>query len=89
MLALAMLMPVGAAIHQFGAALLSPMAVAGALAVAWQALFARLRKRAFGPDGALTGLAFALMASPSIPLWQLALALSFGVVMGEQIFGGR
>lgn len=87
--ALALLMPVGAAIHQFGTALLPGMALGVALALAWQALFARLRKRAFSPDGALTAVAFALMASPSIPLWQLALALSFGIVMGEQIFGGR
>lgn len=87
--AMALLMPVGAAIHQFGAALLPGMVLAVALALAWQALFARMRKRAFRPDGALTAVAFALMASPSIPLWQMALALSFGIVMGEQIFGGR
>lgn len=88
-LALALVMPVGAALHQFGMALLPGMALAGALGIAWQALFARMRKRSFSIDGKLTGLAFALMASPSIPLWQVALALSFGIVMGELIFGGR
>lgn len=88
-LALVLLAPIAAAIHQCGTALLPGMALAGVLALAWQALFARLRVRAFTADGLLTGLAFGLMASPSIPLWQQALALSFGIVMGEQIFGGR
>ena len=59
------------------------------LALGWQALFARLRRRTFGFDGLVTALAFVLMLSPATPLWQQALALSSGVVLGAQILGGR
>lgn len=89
MLLVALLAPLAAALAERGAAMLPGIVLAGFLALAWQALFARLRRRAFGFDGLVAALAFALMLSPATPLWQQALALSFGVVMGEQIFGGR
>jgi Na+-transporting NADH:ubiquinone oxidoreductase subunit B len=31
---------------------------------------------------------FALILPPSIPLWQVALGITFGVVVGKEIFGG-
>ena len=31
---------------------------------------------------------FALILPPSIPLWQVALGISFGVVIGKEVFGG-
>jgi Na+-transporting NADH:ubiquinone oxidoreductase subunit B len=36
----------------------------------------------------VTGLLFPLILPPTIPLWQVALGISFGVVIGKEIFGG-
>ncbi len=36
----------------------------------------------------VTGLLFPLTLPPTIPLWQVALGISFGVVIGKEIFGG-
>ena len=36
----------------------------------------------------VTGLLFPLTLPPTIPLWQVALGISFGVIFGKEIFGG-
>jgi len=36
----------------------------------------------------VTSILFALILPPSIPLWQVALGISFGVVIGKEVFGG-
>ena len=36
----------------------------------------------------VTGMLFPLTLPPTIPLWQAALGISFGVVIGKEIFGG-
>jgi Na+-transporting NADH:ubiquinone oxidoreductase subunit B len=59
------------------------------VALAWSWIFARLRGSALGWDWIVTASTFAILMPGSAPLWQQAMALSFGVVMGEQIFGGR
>lgn len=86
---LALAFPLAAAFHDRGVALLPPVAGAVAVAVAWTLLFARLRDRDMNWHAVPTALAFALLLPPSVPLWQALLALSFGTVLGEQVFGGR
>ena len=60
-----------------------------ALAVAWQWLFARLRRRRFLPDGWLIAAGLLVLCDPATPAWQWFMALSFAVVLGDQVFGGR
>ena len=36
----------------------------------------------------VTSVLFSLTLPPTIPLWQVALGISFGVVIGKEIFGG-
>jgi Na+-transporting NADH:ubiquinone oxidoreductase subunit B len=36
----------------------------------------------------VTSILFALICPPDIPLWQVALGISFGVVIGKEVFGG-
>ena len=36
----------------------------------------------------VTGMLFPLILPPTTPLWQAALAISFGVVLGKEVFGG-
>jgi Na+-transporting NADH:ubiquinone oxidoreductase subunit B len=54
----------------------------------WEVLFAVLRKHEINEGFLVTGILFALTLPPSIPLWQVAVGISFGVVFGKEIFGG-
>ncbi len=54
----------------------------------WEALFAALRKESISEGFLVTSLLFPLILPPDIPLWQAALGISFGVVIGKEIFGG-
>ena len=54
----------------------------------WEILFATIRKRDISEGFLVTGLLFPLTLPPTIPLWQVALGVSFGVVFGKEIFGG-
>lgn len=55
----------------------------------WQMAFRRLRGQHFGPEGLVSALLFAMLTPPDAPYWQLVLGASFGIVLGELIFGGR
>ncbi len=54
----------------------------------WEALFASVRGHEINEGFVVTGLLFPLTLPPSIPLWQVAVGISFGVVIGKEIFGG-
>lgn len=54
----------------------------------WEGLFAAVRKEDISEGFLVTSLLFPLTLPPSIPLWQAALGISFGVVIGKEIFGG-
>jgi Na+-transporting NADH:ubiquinone oxidoreductase subunit B len=55
---------------------------------AWEVLFALVRRREIGEGFFVTSLLFPLILPPSIPLWQVACGISFGVVIGKELFGG-
>ncbi len=54
----------------------------------WETLFSSIRGHKISEGFLVTGLLFPLTLPPTIPLWQVALGISFGVVMGKEIFGG-
>ena len=54
----------------------------------WEVLFAVLRKHEINEGFLVTSALFPLTLPPTIPLWQVALGISFGVVIGKEIFGG-
>jgi len=54
----------------------------------WEILFAVVRRHPISEGLLVTGLLFPLTLPPTIPLWQVALGISFGVVIGKEIFGG-
>lgn len=54
----------------------------------WEVLFAIVRKHEVNEGFFVTSVLFALIVPPSIPLWQVALGISFGVVIGKEVFGG-
>ncbi len=54
----------------------------------WELLFSGIRGHQVNEGFLVTGALFPLIMPPSIPLWQVALGISFGVVIGKEVFGG-
>ncbi len=54
----------------------------------WEVLFCIVRHHEVNEGFFVTSLLFALIVPPSIPLWQAALGISFGVVIAKELFGG-
>src|SRR5690606_25763355 len=53
----------------------------------WEVLFATIRGHEVNEGFFVTSVLFALICPPDLPLWQAALGISFGVVIGKEIFG--
>ena len=56
--------------------------------IAWEITFAIVRGHEVNEGFFVTSILFALICPPDIPLWQVALGISFGVVIGKEVFGG-
>ena len=56
--------------------------------IAWEILFASVRGHEVNEGFFVTSILFALIVPPDVPLWQVALGISFGVVLGKEVFGG-
>ncbi|WP_346350845.1 NADH:ubiquinone reductase (Na(+)-transporting) subunit B [Oceanimonas sp. AH20CE76] len=54
----------------------------------WEVLFASVRKHEVNEGFFVTSVLFALIVPATLPLWQAALGITFGVVMAKEIFGG-
>lgn len=54
----------------------------------WEVLFAMKRGHEVNEGFFVTSVLFALSCPPSLPLWQAAIGISFGVVIGKEVFGG-
>lgn len=56
--------------------------------ISWEILFAIKRGHEVNEGFFVTSILFALCCPPDVPLWQVALGISFGIVIGKEIFGG-
>lgn len=54
----------------------------------WEILFASVRKHEVNEGFFVTSILFALSLPATIPLWQVALGITFGVVLAKEVFGG-
>ncbi|CAB0149498.1 Na(+)-translocating NADH-quinone reductase subunit B [Pseudidiomarina piscicola] len=54
----------------------------------WEVVFATVRKHEINEGFFVTSVLFALTLPATMPLWQVALGITFGVVIGKEIFGG-
>jgi len=54
----------------------------------WELVFSIVRGHEVNEGFLVTGMLFPLTLPPTIPLWQVALGISFGVVIGKEVFGG-
>ena len=64
------------------------IAVTFASGAFWELLFAVVRKHPVSEGFLVTCALIPLTMPPNIPLWQIAIATSFGIVIGKEIFGG-
>jgi len=77
------------AVFLSGLGVVLPMvALTYAVGYFWEALFASVRKHEISEGLFVTCALFPLTLPPTQPLWQVALGISFGVVIGKEIFGG-
>ncbi|MDX4945396.1 NADH:ubiquinone reductase (Na(+)-transporting) subunit B [Providencia manganoxydans] len=54
----------------------------------WEVLFSMIRGHEINEGFFISSILFALIVPPTIPLWQAALGITFGVVIAKEIFGG-
>ena len=54
----------------------------------WEVLFAGIRNHEVNEGFFVTGWLFALILPATIPLWQVAVGITFGVILGKEVFGG-
>jgi Na+-transporting NADH:ubiquinone oxidoreductase subunit B len=54
----------------------------------WEVIFACVRKHEINEGFLVTSLLFPLILPPVMPFWQAALGISFGIVLGKEVFGG-
>lgn len=85
----AMLPVLATALYASGTAVVPALLLSLLMTFGWQFLFALTRGSIIGWDWVTTAMAFTILAPATTPIWESMMALSFGVVVGEQIFGGR
>ncbi len=54
----------------------------------WEIVFAVVRKHPISEGVFVTAMLFPLILPPTTPWWQAAIGISFGVVIGKEVFGG-
>jgi len=54
----------------------------------WEVIFASVRGHEVNEGFFVTSILFALILPATIPLWQVAIGITFGVVIAKEVFGG-
>lgn len=54
----------------------------------FEVIFSTVRKHEVNEGFLVTSMLYALTLPPEVPLWQVALGIIFGVVIGKEVFGG-
>ena len=63
-------------------------AVVFAVGAFWEVLFCLIRHHEINEGFFVTSIVFSLVVPATMPLWQAALGISFGVIIGKEVFGG-
>jgi Na+-transporting NADH:ubiquinone oxidoreductase subunit B len=68
--------------------LLPTLLLCALTALFWEALFSRARRQALNTAWLVSVTLLALILPPALPWWQIILGVSFGTVLGKEVFGG-
>ncbi|RAP38172.1 NADH:ubiquinone reductase (Na(+)-transporting) subunit B [Candidatus Marinamargulisbacteria bacterium SCGC AAA071-K20] len=72
-----------------GAQIVLPIVIVSyAVGLFWEFLFCVIRGHEVNEGFLVTGLLYPLILPPTIPLWQVAVGITFGVIVGKEVFGG-
>ncbi|NQU40932.1 MAG: NADH:ubiquinone reductase (Na(+)-transporting) subunit B [Lentisphaerae bacterium] len=72
-----------------GAMIVMPIVIVSyAVGGFWEVLFSCVRKHEINEGLLVSGFLFPLILPPTIPLWMVAVGITFGIVIGKEIFGG-
>ena len=72
-----------------GAGLVLPIVIVSyVVGFFWEIVFASVRGHEISEGLFVTAMLFPLTLPPTTPLWQVALGISFGIVIGKELFGG-
>ncbi len=72
-----------------GAKLVLPMVVVSyVVGLGIEFSIATIRKHAINEGFLVTGMLIPLVMPPTVPLWQVAMATAFAVILGKEVFGG-
>ena len=87
---IALVFPAGAAVYFFGYYSLILIAVSIATAVLTEYVIKKLRRKRFIMDGSavITGLLFALILPPRLPIWMTVIGAVFSIAIAKEAFGG-
>jgi len=73
----------------FGAKTVIPLVIISYLfGFGWEIVFATVRRHPISEGVFVTAMLFPLTLPPTTPWWQAALGISFGVILGKEVFGG-
>jgi len=73
----------------FGLKVMLPIVIVSyATGAVWEVLFAIVRKHEVDEGFLVTGLLIPMIVPPTIPLWQVVVATSFGMIIAKMVFGG-
>lgn len=89
LITVALTFPLAVALYEQQAAFWQTLVTALVVSIGWTLAFTRLRGKDMNWHAVPTAIAFVLLLPPDVPIWQAVLSLSFGLVFGEQVFGGR
>ncbi|NLX22616.1 MAG: NADH:ubiquinone reductase (Na(+)-transporting) subunit B [Phycisphaerae bacterium] len=64
------------------------LVVTFAVGLSWEILFAIVRKHEVNEGFFVTGMLMPCIVPPTIPLWQVAVAVTFAVILAKEVFGG-
>jgi len=87
---IALLFPAGAAVYFFGYYSIILIAVSVGTAVLTEYIIKKLRHKRFIMDGSavITGLLFALILPPRLPIWMTVIGAAFSIAIAKEAFGG-
>ena len=87
---IALLFPTAAAIYFFGYYSMILIVVSVAVAVLTEFIIKKLRRKRFIMDGSavITGLLFALVLPPRLPVWMAVIGAAFCIAIAKEAFGG-
>lgn len=78
----------GASIYFFGWRLIAMLIVSYTAGGVVEVLFGIIRKEEINEGFLVSGFIFPLILPPKTPFWLVAVGISFGILMGKEIFGG-